>query len=128
MRHNSEKLDALTNDIVDAAFTVHRTLGPGLLESAYEACLAYELERKGLTVERQKEMPVVYKSAEIDCGYRLDMLVESQIPVELKAVEELHPVHKAQILSYMRLGGFKIGYLMNFNVKLFKEGIYRYKL
>ena len=128
MEKSSNKLKALTDEIIDAAFSVHRTLGPGLFESAYEACLEYELTNRGYTVERQKSMPVTYKSFEIDCGYRLDILIENEVPLELKSVEEIHPIHKAQILSYMRLGSFEIGYLMNFNVKLFKDGIYRYKL
>jgi GxxExxY protein len=118
----------LTNDIVDSALTVHRALGPGLLESAYEACLAYELEARGWKVERQKDMPVIYKAVDIDCGYRLDMLIEGEVPIELKSVEEIHPIYKAQILSYLRLGNFSLGYLMNFNVKLIKDGIYRFKM
>ncbi len=118
----------LTDDIVDAAFTVHRELGPGLLESAYEACLAYELELRGRKVERQKAMPVVFKSVVLDCGYRVDMIVDDLVLVELKSVEEVHPIYHAQLLTYMRLGKFEVGYLMNFNVKLFKDGITRYKM
>ena len=128
MGNDTDKLKKLADDTVDAAFTVHRALGPGLLESAYEACLAYELEERGWMVERQKEMPILYKSVEIDCGYRLDMLVEGLVPIELKAMEEIHSIHQAQILSYMKLGNFALGYLINFNVKLLKNGIHRYKL
>ncbi len=128
MGNDTDKLKKLADDIVDAAFTVHRTIGPGLLESAYEACLAYELEERGWMVERQKAMPILYREVEIDCGYRVDMLIERLIPVELKAIEEIHPIHQAQILSYMKLGNFALGYLMNFNVKLLKDGIHRYKL
>ena len=121
-------LKVLTDDIIGAALAVHRALGPGLLESAYEACMTFELESKGRKVERQKDMPIIYKSVEIDCGYRLDLLIENQIPIELKSVDEIHPIHKAQILSYLRLGNFELGYLMNFNVKLIKDGIYRFKI
>lgn len=128
MSTDSKKLKELTDDIVDAAFTVHRELGPGLVESAYEACLAYELELRGRRVERQKVMPVVFKTVVLDCGYRVDMIVDGLVAVELKAVEELHPIYTAQILTYMRLGKFEVGYLMNFNVKLFKDGIHRYRL
>jgi GxxExxY protein len=128
MGTDPKKLKELTDDIVDAAFTVHRELGPGLLESAYEACLAYELEQRGRRVERQKDMPVVFKSVELDCGYRVDMIVDGLVAVELKAVEEIHPIYKAQLLTYLRLGKFEVGYLLNFNVKLFKDGITRYKV
>ncbi|MCF8107522.1 MAG: GxxExxY protein [Desulfohalobiaceae bacterium] len=128
MSKDPKKLKELTDDIVDAAFTVHRELGPGLLESAYEACLAYEFELRGRKVERQKVMPVIFKSMKIDCGYRVDMIVDGEVLVELKAVEEVHPIYKAQLLTYMQLGKFEVGYLMNFNVKLFKDGITRYKL
>ena len=121
-------LKVLTDAIIGAALAVHRALGPGLLESAYEACMTFELESKGRKVERQKDMPIIYKSVEIDCGYRLDLLIENQIPIELKSVDEIHPIHKAQILSYLRLGNFELGYLMNFNVKLIKDGIYRFKI
>jgi len=104
---------------------VHRELGPGLLESAYEACLLYELTRHGLAVERQKELPVIYKSVKVDCGYRIDLLVEKKVIVELKAVEKLMPIHEAQLLSYLKLSGCKVGLLINFNTKLLKDGIRR---
>jgi GxxExxY protein len=105
---------------------VHRALGPGLLESAYEACLVYELAQRGLKVEQQKPIPLVYKSVRLDCGYRLDLLVENTIIIEIKAVEELHPIHEAQLISYLKLSGFRVGLLINFNVRLLKDGIRRF--
>lgn len=114
--------------IIGAAIEVHRTLGPGLLESAYEECLFYELEQKGLQVERQVALPIVYKEIKLDHGYRLDLLVNNQVVVELKTVEAINDVHQAQILTYMKLGGYKLGLLLNFNVKLLKSGIKRYIL
>lgn len=119
-------LNALTSKIIGAAIEVHRHLGPGLLESAYETCLAYELERLGLKVERQKALPLVYKEIQMDQGYRLDLLVEDQVVVELKVVEQLAPVHEAQILSYLKFSGCRVGLLINFNVKLLKQGIRRF--
>jgi len=119
-------VNALTQRIIGAAIEVHRYLGPGLLESAYEACLAYELEQAGLTVERQKALPLVYKEIHLDQGYRIDLLVEQKVIVELKVVDELTPVHEAQILSYLKFSGCKIGLLINFDVKLLKDGIRRY--
>jgi len=104
---------------------VHRELGPGLLESAYEACLAYELAELGLTVERQKALPVEYRGVKVDCGYRIDLLVERKVIIELKAVERLEPIHRAQLLSYLKLSGCKVGLLINFNVKVLKNGIRR---
>jgi len=111
--------------IIACALKVHSALGPGLLESAYERCLAYELQRAGLTVEQQILLPLVYDGISIDAGYRLDLLVEGRAVVELKAVEALTPLHLAQILSYLKLGGFKLGYLLNFNVVRMKDGIRR---
>jgi len=111
--------------IVDCAFQVHQTLGPGLLESTYEACLVYELQQAGLKVEVQKALPVVYKDVTLDVGYRLDILVEGKVIVENKSVAELNDVHTAQILSYLKLSGCKLGYLINFNVSLIKYGINR---
>ena len=125
-RRSLAELNALTGQIIGAAIEVHRHLGPGLLESAYEACLTYELERMGLAVERQKALPLVYKDIRMDQGYRLDLLVEQQVILELKVVEQLAPVHEAQILSYLRFSGCKIGLLVNFNVKLLKDGIRRF--
>ncbi|WP_028459771.1 GxxExxY protein [Chloroflexus sp. Y-396-1] len=116
----------LTEKIIGAAMEVHRALGPGLLESAYEACLVYELAQRGLKVEQQKPIPLVYKSVRLDCGYRLDLLVENTIIIEIKAVEELHPIHEAQLISYLKLSGFRVGLLINFNVRLLKDGIRRF--
>ena len=104
---------------------MHSTLGPGLLENAYEACLAYELVERGIPIIRQKLLPIKYGQLDIDAGYRLDMLVDDQIVVELKSVNALLPVHEAQLLSYLKLGGFHLGFLLNFNVGRMKEGIRR---
>ena len=120
-----EKLDNITDSIIGGAIEVHRALGPGLLESAYEACLAFELVGHGLKVERQKPLPVVYRDVKLDCGYRLDLLVEEAVIVEIKAVDRLLPVHQAQLLSYLRLSGTRVGLLINFNVKVLKDGIRR---
>ena len=115
----------VAREVVDAALAVHRELGPGLLESAYEQCLAFELGRRGLTVERQKEVPIMYQGTRIDAGYRIDLLVDGSIIVELKAVDRVAPVHKAQLLSYLRLAELRIGFLINFHVRLLKDGIRR---
>ena len=115
----------ITEAVIGAAMDVHRELGPGLLESAYEACLAYELAQRGFAAERQKEMPVTYRGIAIDCGYRMDLLVEGKVVVELKAIEALLPVHEAQLLSYLRLSGCRVGLLINFNTKMLKTGIRR---
>ena len=104
---------------------VHRALGPGLLESAYESCLAYELSERGLFVERQKGVPITYKSVEVDAGFRIDLLVDKKIIIELKAVESIAPIHKAQLLTYLKLTGLKVGLLMNFNVNILKQGLHR---
>jgi GxxExxY protein len=119
-------LNKLTEKIIGAAIEVHRHLGPGLLESAYETCLSYELEQQGLTVERQKALPLVYKDIQLDQGYRIDLLVEHKVVVELKVVEQLTPVHEAQLLSYLKFSGCPIGLLFNFNVKVLKDGIRRF--
>lgn len=119
------ELDRLTEAVIGAAIAVHRELGPGLLESAYEACLAFELTDRGITVERQKECPVVYRGLTIDCGYRLDLLVEGKVIVELKAVEDLHPVHEAQLISYLKLTGCRVGLLINFHERILKQGLRR---
>jgi GxxExxY protein len=118
-------LDQLTERIIGAAIEVHRVTGPGLLESAYEECLCYELGRAGIEFERQVEMPVPYKGLKLDCGYRLDLLVEDSVIVELKAVEHLLPVHSAQLLTYLKLSGRKVGLLMNFNEPVLKDGLKR---
>lgn len=120
------KLDGLTGTIIGAAIRVHRELGPGLLESAYEACLAYELAQAGLAVERQVALPLVYKEVKLDCGYRLDMLVEKSVIVEVKAVDGVLPIHEAQVISYLKLSGCRVGLLVNFNVKVLKDGIRRF--
>jgi len=120
-----QKLNGITELIVAGAIAVHRALGPGLLESAYEACLAYELADRGLAVERQKGLPVTYRGVTVDCGYRINLLVESSVIVELKAVEKLEPIHEAQLLSYLKLSGCKVGLLINFNVKMLKDGLRR---
>ena len=116
----------LTGKILSCAYTVHSVLGPGLLEKTYEECLYYELKQTGFIVEKQKEIPLKYKEIWIDIGYRLDLLVENRIILELKAVENLNPVHVAQILTYLKLSGCPIGYLINFNVQSLKNGIKRY--
>ncbi len=122
------EINKITEKIIGAAIEVHRTLGPGLLESAYEQCLEYELTERGLKVERQIPVPVIYKDLYIEYGYRLDLLVEDQVIVEIKSIDELHPVHEAQILTYLKFSEKKIGLLINFNVKLLKEGLRRYIL
>lgn len=120
-----ERLNTITEKVIGAAIQVHKTLGPGLLESAYEACLAFELADRGLNVIQQKALPVVYRDVHLDCGYRLDLLVEDSVIVEIKSVDAILPVHKAQLLSYLKLSGTKIGLLINFNVPLLKDGIVR---
>lgn len=111
--------------LLGCALKVHRALGPGLLENAYEACLAHELSRAGIQHERQVALPIVYDEVRIDLGYRLDLLVENKVIVELKSVRSLTDVHRAQLLGYLRLGGYRLGYLLNFNVTMLKNGICR---
>ncbi len=118
-------VNRVTREIIGAAIAVHRELGPGLLESAYEACLAYELTQRGLKVEQQKPLPVVYRDVHLECGYRLDLVVEDTVIVELKSVETLMPVHQAQVLSYLRLANCPVGLLINFNVKVLINGVHR---
>jgi len=118
-------LNRITESIIGAAIEVHRALGPGLLESAYEACLTFELAQRGLKVERQKPLPVIYREVKLDCGYRLDLLVEEAIIVEVKAVDRLMPIHQAQLLSCLKLSGCKVGLLINFNVRVLRDGIRR---
>lgn len=115
----------LTGRIIAAAMNVHTHLGPGLLESAYEACLEYELKKQGLKVERQKALPVIYDEVKLDCGYRIDLLVEDQVVLELKAVEKIAPIQEAQLLSYLKMSGCQIGLLINFNVLHLRDGIKR---
>ena len=123
----TEKEDpsSLTGKIIGAAIEIHWALGPGLLESAYEACLLYELRLRKLKVEPQKAMPVFYKDVMLDCGYRVDLVVEDQVIVEIKSVSSLAPIHEAQLLFYLKLSNCKIGLLINFNVRILKEGIRR---
>jgi GxxExxY protein len=118
-------LNDLTSAIIGAAIKVHRTLGPGLLESAYGVCLAYELKKLGLHVEREKPIPVIYDEVKLECGFRADLLVEGKVIVECKAKEKLHPVDKAQVLSHLRLLGLQVGLLINFHELLLKDGIQR---
>jgi len=120
-----ERLNQLSNVIIGAALRVHDELGPGMLESAYEACLMFERLDKGLRVEREKPLPLVYRGHRLDCGYRLDLLVEDAIIVEVKAIERLERVHSAQLLSYLRQLKLKLGLLFNFNVKWLQDGIKR---
>ena len=120
-----ERFDRLTDEIIGSAIEVHRSLGPGLLESAYETCLAYERGQRGINVERQKSLPVMYREVKLEAGYRLDLLVEGLVIVEVKAVERLLPIHDPQLISYLRLSGCSLGLLINFNVNLLKQGIRR---
>ena len=120
-----ERLNQIADSIIGAAIEVHSASGPGLLESAYEACLVFELAERGLKVEQQKPLPVIYRQVKLDCGYRLDMLVENVVIIEVKVVDHLAPIHKAQLLSYLRLSGCKVGLLINFNVKVLRDGVVR---
>ena len=122
------EINNITEIIIGCAIEVHRTLGPGLLESAYEECLAYEIQSAGLTVERQKAVPVVYKVKKLDYGYRMVLLVENQVVLELKTVDALCPIHEAQLLTYLKFAKKEIGLLINFNVTVLKNGIKRYRL
>ena len=121
------EINQITERIIGCAIEVHKELGPGLLESAYEECLFYELLKAGLKVERQVPVPVIYKEIKLECGYRMDILVEKTVIVELKTVDALIPVHEAQILTYLKFAKKEIGLLINFNVTLLKNGIKRYK-
>ncbi len=115
----------LTSKIIAAAIEVHRALGPGLLESAYLACLVRELVLRGIPFEHEKPLPVEYKGVHLDCSYRLDLLIDGKVVVELKAVDALHPIHEAQLLTYLKLSGCRVGLLINFNVPVLKNGIKR---
>ena len=119
------EVNKITEEIIGASIEVHRALGPGLLESAYEECLCYELSQRNIQFVRQYSLPVKYKDVHINCGYRIDLLIESQVVVELKAVERLLPLHDAQLLSYLKSGDWKVGLLINFNVPVLKQGIRR---
>ena len=129
MAESFEPLPRRTHEIatrvLDAAFAVHRTLGPGLLESTYEICLEHELRQRGHDVQRQVALPVVYDTIKLDAGYRIDLIVDREVIVEVKSVEALAPVHEAQVLTYLKLSERRLGYLINFNVALLKQGIRR---
>jgi len=120
------ELNEITQKIIGCAIEVHKRLGPGLLESAYEECLSYELVNNGLNIKRQQPTPVVYKDIKLDCGYRIDLLVENLVVVELKVVDEFNPVHEAQILTYMKFSNKTLGLLINFNVTSLRNGIRRF--
>src|SRR5580692_1054056 len=117
--------DPLTEKIIGFAIEVHRQLGPGLLESAYEECLCYELREAGMAFQRQVPLPVIYKAVRLDCGYRIDVVVEDSVILELKTVERLIPIHEAQLLTYLRLSGLRTGLLLNFNSPVLRDGIRR---
>jgi len=119
------RINNVTEGIIGAAIEVHRSLGPGLLESAYSKCLCRELTVRGVRYERECPLPLTYKGIKLDCGYRIDLLVAGVVVVEVKAVESLAPIHEAQLLTYLRLGGWPVGLLINFNVELLKQGIRR---
>ena len=128
MKHFKEvdsELDEIATKVVDAAFKVHFNLGPGLLENAYEACLEYETQEKGLKVERQMALPLNYQKVRLDAGFRVDLLVENRLIIEVKAVESLLPVHRAQVITYLRLSGNQLGFLINFNAPTLKKGLER---
>ncbi len=119
------EINALTEIIIAAAIEVHRALGPGLLESAYEQCLCHELSLRGVVFEKQRDLPVEYKGIKLDCGYRIDILVSDIIVLEIKAVDALHPIHEAQLITYLKLGRWPVGLILNFNVGALKDGIRR---
>lgn len=120
-----EELNKISGEIINAAIEVHKTLGPGLLESAYKECLCYELKSRGLPVIKEQPMPIVYKEVKLDHGYRMDLLVDNKVVVEIKTVEGFTDVHTAQLLTYLKLGDYKLGLLINFHVSLLKNGIKR---
>lgn len=124
--NDKQRLNSITENVIGAAIRVHRALGPGLLESAYQACLAYELTKRGLQVEQQKPLPLIYEQVKLDCGYRIDVLVGGCVIVEVKSVDSLAPIHEAQVLSYLKLSGCKIALLINFNVRVLKDGVRRF--
>jgi len=119
------KINTLSSKIIGAAIEVHKALGPGLLESAYEECLCHELHLRGLSFERQIPLPIVYKGVKLDCGYRLDIIVENAIILELKSCEKIEPIHQAQLLTYLKLTGHNLGLLLNFNTPIMRDGIVR---
>ncbi len=115
----------LTHEVIGSAIEVHKALGPGLLESAYVECMCYELSQRGIAFRREVGLPVVYKGCKLDCGYRIDVVVEDTVAVEAKSTDALHPIHEAQLLTYLRLGGWPVGLLINLNVPVLKNGIRR---
>ena len=117
--------DSMTESVIGLAIEVHRALGPGLLESAYQECLCYELKTNGIAFARQVALPVVYKAVKLDCGYRMDLVVDDRLVVELKTAEKILPIHEAQLLTYLRLSGIRTGLLLNFNTSVLKDGIKR---
>jgi GxxExxY protein len=117
--------DPLTERIIGFAIEIHRQLGPGLLESAYEECLSFELQQAGIAFQRQTSVPVVYKPVRLDCAYRLDLMIENRLIVEIKSVERLMPIHEAQLITYLRLTNLPVGLLLNFNINILKNGIRR---
>lgn len=127
--HNVKlELEPLSREVIGAAIAVHRELGPGLLESAYQTCLAFELKSRGLAIEREVALPVTYRGVRLDCGYRIDLVIERQIIVEIKSVESLQRIHEAQMLTYLRLAKLPVGLLINFHVPVLKDGIKRLAL
>ena len=122
------RAEAAARESIDAALQVHKLLGPGLLESAYEHCLAHEISRRGLRVQRQLALPIVYEGEKLDAGYRLDLVVDGVVIVEIKSIDALAPIHEAQVLTYLKLSGLRIVLLMNFNVALLKQGLERFVL
>lgn len=125
VEHSSERINFLTEKIIGCAIEVHKAIGPGLLESAYEECLCYELSQNGLNFERQVPLPVIYKGVKLDCGYKLDIIVENTVIVELKAVDRIIAIHEAQLLSYLRMLDLRVGLILNFHSSVLKEGIKR---
>ena len=123
--NQKDRINEVTDAIVSSSIEVHRELGPGLLESAYETCLVYELAERGLKVEQQKTLPIVYGQVKLDAGYRLDLVVDGSVIVEIKAVDRLMPIHRAQLFSYLKLSALSVGLLIDFNVRLLKQGIRR---
>jgi GxxExxY protein len=122
---NAKTVNDTSGAVIASAIEVHKALGPGLLESAYEECLCHELALRGLRFERQKPLPVEYKQIKLDCGYRLDVLVEGLVVVEVKAVQAIEPIHEAQVLTYLKLGGWNVGLILNFNVPVMTNGVKR---
>jgi GxxExxY protein len=121
-----ERLNGITKSIIGAAIQVHRSRGPGLLESAYQACLAFELDKRRLRFEQQKPLPLIYQDVKLDCGYRIDLLVEGCVLIEVKSIDAIAPIHEAQVITYLRLSGCKVALLINFNMPVLKDGIRRF--